>query len=107
MNFNRTITPLKFYDNLTPEQFEQLVPQEHVFYHVVGVGLYKGEELVAVENAEQYVNNQFADVNIGVSSGENATLFININGGEPFQILTPNSSIMTDIILHEDDQKEG
>lgn len=47
MNFTETKTGLKIYEGLTAEEYASLTKEEHAFYIVEGVGVYKGETLVA------------------------------------------------------------
>lgn len=47
MNFNETKTGLKIYEGLTAEEYAALTKEPHSFYIVEGVGIYKGETLIA------------------------------------------------------------
>lgn len=47
MNFTETKTGLKIYEGLTAEEYASLTKEEHAFYIVEGVGVYKGETLIA------------------------------------------------------------
>lgn len=53
MKFEEKLVTPKFYSNLTQSQFNSLVKDENAFYHVIGMGVYKGTTLIATMDSTQ------------------------------------------------------
>lgn len=52
LQFNETDIDLKIYENLSADDYAELTKEEHAFYIVKNVGIYKGTKLIADINTD-------------------------------------------------------